>query len=156
MESVLKDLPALFCSLVPEGSFPGGPIVLEQLEFCFPKIQGPDFTLCLTHIPQGCELQQCPRLAPILTSPISSLALVTVRSSIAYPLGGLSITWLKKLSLMHSRSVLDCLQLAVLLFQQMLGWLKFPSRIVSSIPPGGGQEVLRTAWRHRMDEGAMD
>ncbi|KAK4818697.1 hypothetical protein QYF61_017918 [Mycteria americana] len=26
VESVLKDLPALFCSLVPEGSFPGGPI----------------------------------------------------------------------------------------------------------------------------------
>lgn len=29
---------------------------------------------------------------------------------------------------MHSKSLLDCLQLAVLLFQQMLGWLKSPSR----------------------------
>ncbi|KAK4826361.1 LOW QUALITY PROTEIN: hypothetical protein QYF61_007955, partial [Mycteria americana] len=61
MESVLKDLPALFCSLVPEGSFPEETIDehLEELEFCFPKIQGPDFTLCLTHIPQDCELHQC-------------------------------------------------------------------------------------------------
>ncbi|KAK4827968.1 hypothetical protein QYF61_022670, partial [Mycteria americana] len=49
MESVLKDLPALFCCLVPEG----------KLEVRFPKIQGPDFTLCLSHIPQDCELHQC-------------------------------------------------------------------------------------------------
>ncbi|KAK4829248.1 hypothetical protein QYF61_002534, partial [Mycteria americana] len=54
-------------------------------------------------------------------SPISSLALVTIRSSIASPLVGLSITWLKKLSSMHFRSLLDCLQLAMLLFQQMSG-----------------------------------
>ncbi|KAK4813629.1 hypothetical protein QYF61_014389, partial [Mycteria americana] len=39
-----------------------------------------------------------------------------------------SITWLKKLSSMHSRSLPDCLQLAMLLFQQMSGWLKTPSR----------------------------
>jgi len=38
------------------------------------------------------------------------------------------ITWLKKLSSMHSRNLLDCLQLAMLLFQQMSGWLKSPSR----------------------------
>ncbi|KAK4829570.1 hypothetical protein QYF61_005239 [Mycteria americana] len=61
-------------------------------------------------------------------SSISSLGLVTIRSSIASPLVGLSITWLKKLSSMHARSLLDCLQLAVLLFQQMSGWLKSPSR----------------------------
>ncbi|KAK4829867.1 hypothetical protein QYF61_007259 [Mycteria americana] len=60
-------------------------------------------------------------------SPISSLALVTNRSSIASPLVELSITWLKKLSSMHSRSLLDCLWLAMLLFQQTLGWLKSPS-----------------------------
>jgi len=61
VENILKDLPGLFCSHVPEGSFPGGPIdlLLEQLEFCFPKIQGPDFTLCLTHIPQDCKPCQC-------------------------------------------------------------------------------------------------
>ncbi|KAK4829131.1 hypothetical protein QYF61_002210 [Mycteria americana] len=98
MERVLKGLPALFCSLVPEGSFPGGPISLQ------------------------------PRLPPILMSPISLLALVTNRSGITSPLVGLSITWLKKLSSMHSRSLLDCLQLSVLLFQQMSGWLKSPSR----------------------------
>ncbi|KAK4818677.1 hypothetical protein QYF61_017422 [Mycteria americana] len=55
---------------------------------------------------------------------MSSLALVTIRSSIASPWVGLSITWVKKLSSMHSRSVLDCLQLAM----QMSGWLKSPSR----------------------------
>ena len=60
-----------------------------------------------------------PRLPPILTSPMSSLALVTTRSSITSPRVGVLITWLKKLSSMHSRNLLDCLQLAVLLFQQM-------------------------------------
>ncbi|KAK4832304.1 LOW QUALITY PROTEIN: hypothetical protein QYF61_021703, partial [Mycteria americana] len=60
-----------------------------------------------------------PRLPPILTSLMSSLAFVTIRSSIASPLAGLSITWPKKLSSMQSRSLLDCLQLALLLFQQM-------------------------------------
>ena len=50
-----------------------------------------------------------PRLPPILTSPISSLALVTNRSSIASLWVGLSVTWLKKSSSMHSRSLLDCL-----------------------------------------------
>ncbi|KAK4814209.1 hypothetical protein QYF61_012548 [Mycteria americana] len=59
---------------------------------------------------------------------MTSLALVTIRSSIASPRAGLSNTWIKKLSSMHSRSLLDCLQLAVLLFQQMSGWLKSPSR----------------------------
>ncbi|KAK4831048.1 hypothetical protein QYF61_014980, partial [Mycteria americana] len=34
-------------------------IYLRELEVCFPKIQGPDFTLHLTHIPQDCELHQC-------------------------------------------------------------------------------------------------
>jgi len=62
-----------------------------------------------------------PRLPPILTSPTSSLALVTTRSSIASPRVGVLITWLKKLSSMHSRNLLDCLQLAVLLFQQTSG-----------------------------------
>ncbi|KAK4812467.1 hypothetical protein QYF61_026460 [Mycteria americana] len=52
---------------------------------------------------------------------MSSLALVTIRSSIASPWVGVPITWAKKLSSMHSRILLDCLQLAVLLFQQMLG-----------------------------------
>jgi len=54
MESILKDLPALFYSLVPEGSFPGGPG-----KVCIPKIQGPDCTFHLTHIPHDCKLHQC-------------------------------------------------------------------------------------------------
>ncbi|KAK4827433.1 hypothetical protein QYF61_017990, partial [Mycteria americana] len=47
------------------------------------------------------------------------LALVTIRSSIVSPRVGVCITWVKKLCSMHSRSLPDCLQLAVLLFQQM-------------------------------------
>ena len=50
----------------------------------------------------------------------SSLVLVAIRSTIASTLVGLSITWVKKLSSMHSRRLLDYLQLAVLLFQQMV------------------------------------
>ena len=67
-----------------------------------------------------------PRLPPVLTSLISSLVLVTNRSSVHPTVLGLSITWLNKLSSMHSRSLLDCLQLSVLLFQQMSG--QSPSR----------------------------
>lgn len=50
MERVLKDLLTLFCPVVPKGSFLGDPIdqLLEQLAVCFPKIQGPDFSFCLT------------------------------------------------------------------------------------------------------------
>ncbi|KAK4827184.1 hypothetical protein QYF61_015146 [Mycteria americana] len=59
---------------------------------------------------------------------MSSLALVTIRSSIASPRVQVSITWVKKLSSMHCRSFLDCLELAVLLFPQMSGWLTSPSR----------------------------
>lgn len=40
MKSILKDLPALFCPLVPEGSFPGNPIdqLLGELALSFPRI----------------------------------------------------------------------------------------------------------------------
>ncbi|KAK4825513.1 hypothetical protein QYF61_000026, partial [Mycteria americana] len=64
---------------------------------------------------------------------MNSLALVTNRSSIASPLVGLSITWVKKLSSMHSKSLLGCLQLAMLLFQQMLG---------------DGDSTTSTPWNH--------
>ncbi|KAK4818982.1 LOW QUALITY PROTEIN: hypothetical protein QYF61_022649 [Mycteria americana] len=79
MESILKDL---FCSPVPEDHFPG------ELEFCFPKIQDPDYTLRLTHITQDCELHQCMiTTAQAASNPdISSLALVTIRSIITSPL----------------------------------------------------------------------
>jgi len=40
-----------------------------------------------------------------------SLALVTNRSSNTSPLAGLSITWLKKLSVRHLRNLLDHLQI---------------------------------------------
>lgn len=61
MEGVLQYLPPLFCTLVPQGSFSGGPIenLLEVLAAYFPKIQGLDFTLLLTRFPQDCKLHQC-------------------------------------------------------------------------------------------------
>ena len=52
-----------------------------------------------------------PMLPPNLMSQISSLALVTIRSSIASSPVGLSITWFKKFFSVHTRSVLDCPQL---------------------------------------------
>lgn len=63
--------------------------------------------------------------------PSGCLALVTNRSSNASTLAGLLITWVKKLSSMHSRSLLDCLQLIVLLSQQISGRFKSPSRTKS-------------------------
>jgi len=74
----------------------------------------------------ACSLQ--PSLPPVLTSLMSSLALVSIMSSIASSWAGVSITWLKKLSSMHSKCLLNCLHLAALLFQQMSGWLKSPGR----------------------------
>lgn len=49
MEDFLKDLPALFLSLVPEGSLLGDPVyyLLEELEVCFPEVQR-GLTLLLT------------------------------------------------------------------------------------------------------------
>lgn len=54
-------LPSLSCTLVPEGSFPGGPIdyLLEVLEVYLPKVQGFDFTLLLTHFSQDFKLHYC-------------------------------------------------------------------------------------------------
>lgn len=68
---------SLFCSLVPEGSFPGdSPInlLLEQLEV-FSEVQDwlyslPDFTLCLTHIPQDGQVHHCVMTAATLQSRI--------------------------------------------------------------------------------------
>ncbi|KAK4807109.1 hypothetical protein QYF61_018450 [Mycteria americana] len=40
--------------------FPGYLSLLPlPVEVCLPKIQGPDYTLHLTHIPQDCKLHQC-------------------------------------------------------------------------------------------------
>lgn len=53
MEDFLKDLSALFHSLVPDGSLPWDPIdyLLEELEVCFPKVEEPNFSPYLTPIP---------------------------------------------------------------------------------------------------------
>lgn len=56
MEGILEDLLCLFCTLVPEGSFTGGPI--DHLLY-FPKIWGFDFTLLLTDFSQDCKLHPC-------------------------------------------------------------------------------------------------
>ena len=60
-ESYLEDLPALLHSLVLEDRFPKDFVDLlpEELEIDFPKIKLPDFTLCLSNIPQEFELHHC-------------------------------------------------------------------------------------------------
>ena len=70
MESVLRYVPALFCSLVPKGSFPGDPTdnLPEELEVCLPKVQDPALTPYLTYIPQDCKLHQCVITAAQVTS----------------------------------------------------------------------------------------
>lgn len=47
--------------LVPKGRLAGDSAVYlpEELEIFYPKVQGPNFTLYLTHIPQECKLHQC-------------------------------------------------------------------------------------------------
>ena len=69
------------------------------------------------------------RLPPSLTALISSSMLVSNRSSNASPQVRLSTTWIENLSFTLSKTLLDYLQLAVTLCQQMSGWLRFPSRI---------------------------
>jgi len=49
-------------------------------------------------------------------SNIRSCVLMSNKACIACPLVHLSITWLRKLSSMHSRNLLDCLDVAVLFF----------------------------------------
>lgn len=77
---------------------------------------------------------QCMITASILMSPMSSLALVTKGSSNNPPLVDLSITWVKKMSHMHSRSLQGCLWLALPLFQQILGWLECLSKTKGQKP----------------------
>lgn len=74
VEDFFTDLPALFYYLVPEGRLTGNPIdcLPEELEFCFPKIQGPDFRPYLTHMLRTAASTSAwslqPNLTPILTS----------------------------------------------------------------------------------------
>lgn len=114
MDNFLKNLPALFHSFAPDGSFPGCPIdyLLEKLEVCFSIVQWPDFTLHLTCIPPDCELHQHrtlqPRLPPVLTSPLSSHVLVTMTSGIASPVAGLSIYYLAQQVILHAFQESHC------------------------------------------------
>ena len=57
-ESLLKTLPALLDSLAHEDSFQGCFVDLlsEELEFSFPKVSLPDFTLHLSQVPLEHEL----------------------------------------------------------------------------------------------------
>ena len=70
-----------------------------------------------------------PRLPPILMSLMISSTLVSTRSSNPSPLVGLSSTWTRKSSWMHSRILLGHLQLTILSCQQISGWLKSVFRI---------------------------
>lgn len=74
-----------------------------------------------------------PRVPPVLTCLISSFILQCDRSSNASLVVGLSISWIQLLK--HSRIVLGCLQLAMLLFQQTSRWLNFPTHHVSVMLP---------------------
>ncbi|KAK4814468.1 hypothetical protein QYF61_018986 [Mycteria americana] len=58
---------------------------LKTWKFAFLKFRILTMLLACPIIPQDCELHQCPRLPPILMLLMSSLALVTIRSSIASP-----------------------------------------------------------------------
>lgn len=115
MDNFLKNLPALFCSFIPKGSFPRCPIdyPLEKLEFCFSTVEWPDFTLHLTHVPDDYELHQHMLIAAQAASSLNH------EVQYCLPPIGLSITWLRKLSYMRSRSLLDYLQFIVLLSWQM-------------------------------------
>ncbi|KAK4820667.1 hypothetical protein QYF61_003075 [Mycteria americana] len=92
MESILKDLPALFCSSVPEDHFPGGPTnSLKSWKFAFLKFRVLTILTCpislrTVNSTNACSLQL--RLPPVLMSLMSSLSLVTIRSSIASPRPG--------------------------------------------------------------------
>lgn len=73
-----------------------------------------------------------PSLPAISASLMSSSPLVSTRSSNYSFLVVLSNIWTKKLSPAHCRSPMDCLQLAVLLSQEMSGWFSCLSQ------PSGG------------------
>ena len=76
-----------------------------------------------------------PKLPPNFTSPTSPSLLVRTRSSSTYLLVGCSTICIRKLSSVHCRNLLDCVCLAVLLIQQICGWLK---------------SLIRTsAWDHK-------
>lgn len=88
VEDLLSDVSALFHSFVLDSSLPGDPIdyLLEEVDVCFPKVEGPNFTPYLTHISQDCNpcqwgLHRLPRLPPISMSPLSSLLLVAIKST---------------------------------------------------------------------------
>lgn len=70
---------------------------------------------------------------------MSSAAVVSTSSSSALHLVGLFNTWTRELSLMHSRILLDFLQLAVFLAQQMPGWWK--SSVMLSVSEAGGFDL---------------
>jgi len=108
-KNFLRDLPVPLHFLVPVDRFPRGSVgqLPEDLKVTFPKIKLPDFTLSLPDIPQDCELHLC----MVTTAPTASHPDVTNQFTITgeqpvqhcIPLVGLSVTWLRKLSSVHSR-----------------------------------------------------
>lgn len=132
MEDILKDLSALFCSLVPKGSSLGVLLItsLKRLKFAFfkfrvlslffvwplPYLSGLQTPPLHNHHSPGCLQSWCPQ------SVCSCCCLVGPVSH--HPVVGLSITWLQKLS----RRLLDCLKFALLLSQWMSEQLKSPGR----------------------------
>lgn len=128
---VLKELPVTFHSYVPKDSFPGDFIqhFLIQPEACSPEVQGLDSALYQPYILWDHKLNQGMDTTAWTASSLNLFndlfqwsALVSTRSRNASPLV-MSCTLTRKLSSTDSRDFLACLQLTVLLFQQ----LKSPS-----------------------------
>lgn len=101
---------------------------LQSWNFSFLKFRV--LTLCLTHIPQDCKVQRfvitAAQADPNLDVPEWFTCVGDHQIQYCIP-SGRAITRLRKSSSLHSRSLLDFLQLTVLL-SQMLQLLKFPSR----------------------------
>lgn len=129
-KSVLKELPALLCSFFSKDYSQGGLIwqFSKQLEFCSLKFRvltlffGRPIFLNIANSTRPFLLQ--PKVSSILTSFLSSSALVISGSSNTYLLVDLSNSWMSKLLPAHSLSLWNCLQPAIFHFQETSGCLK--------------------------------
>ena len=69
-----------------------------------------------------------PRLSPPFTSSTSSSFLASTRFHRVLPPIGSSITWVRNLPSTHYGNLLDCLCTTTLFFQNISGWVNFPTK----------------------------
>lgn len=122
----------MFCSHGLRDSFSGDPSLEQKfalLKFRVLTLILPDPYSSGSQTPPGHGRHQA-----IVTSVMLSSTLLSTRSSKASPCVGPSITWTRTLSSTDARNLLDCLEPAVLLSQQISGWLKSPIRTRASEP----------------------